>query len=146
MARQVSVGGEGCRLLLSISAYEFPDLDDRDDGNWLFGIVELKAGTTGEFKATHRVMPRADELARFRDDLRPLVETLNGEATLHHIEEQFGCTVSLKDGKGELTAFVAEHIGAILRVKQCPTDQSYLAATLRDLDALLDEFPPRGLR
>jgi hypothetical protein len=144
MTREASIGGEGCRLLISVSAYEFPDMDDRDDGNWLIGSVELNVGRTGSFRAFHRVMPRADELAGFRDELRPIVETLNGEATLRHLEEQFGCTVSLKDGKGELTAFVAEHFGSILRVERCETDQSYLAATLRDLDALLEEFPARG--
>ncbi len=144
MASEVRIGGRGCQLRLSVGAYEFPDADDLDDANWLTGDVELEAGITGTFRACHRVMPRADELAQFRDELRSLLETLNGEATLRHMEEQFGCTVSLKDGKGPLTAFVGEHVGSILRVERCETDQSYLSQALRDLDALMGEFPVRG--
>jgi len=144
MASEASVCGQGCRLRLSVSAYEFPDADDFDDANWLIGSVDLEAGTTGSFKASHRITLRADELAQFRDELRPLLDTLKGEATLRHMEKQFGCTVSLKDGKGDLTAFVSEHVGSILRVERCPTDQSYLGITLRGLDLLLSEFPVRG--
>jgi hypothetical protein len=146
VSSEVSIGGDGCRLRLTVDAYEFPDIEDFDDANWLVGKVELEAGVTGSFRASHRVTPRTDDLTLFRDELRPIVDTLSGEATLHHLEEQFGCTVSLTDGKGALTAFVGEHIGSTLRVEQCETDQSYLAQTLRELDALLTEFPVRGRR
>jgi hypothetical protein len=60
------------------------------------------------------------------------------------MEEQFGCTVSLKDGKGDLFASVGEHVGSILRVERCETDQSFLGTALRDLDSLLDQFPVKG--
>lgn len=144
MAIEANIRGQGCRLRLSVSRYEFADAEDFDDANWLIGEVELEAGITGEFRASHRVALRADELTLFRDQLQPLVETLNGTATLHHLEEQVGCAVSLKDGSGTLTAFVREHVGSILRVEQCETNQSYLAQTLRELDALVGSFPIRG--
>jgi hypothetical protein len=82
MTSDAVVRGQGCRLLLSVEGYEFPDADDFDDANWLIGSVELEAGTTGSFRAFHRVTFRADELAQFRDELRPIADTLNGEATL----------------------------------------------------------------
>jgi hypothetical protein len=144
MTSDAVVRGQGCRLLLSVEGYEFPDADDFDDANWLIGSVELEAGTTGSFRAFHRVTFRADELAQFRDELRPIADTLNGEATLRHMERQFGCAIALKDGKGDMTAFVGEHVGSVLRVERCPTDQSYLGAAIRDLDSLLSEFPIRG--
>jgi hypothetical protein len=41
---------------------------------------------------------------------------------------------------------VSEHLGSELRVRDCKTDQFYLARTVRDLDALLTKFPVRGRR
>jgi hypothetical protein len=146
MANEFAVGGEGCRLVLCVSAYERPEAQDFNDANWLTGEVELEAGTSGPFKATHRVALRADELKRFRDDLVPVVESMTGTATLSHLEEQVGCTIDLDNGRGTLTAFVGEHVGAELTVRDCKTDQSYMAQTLRELDAVLDEFPVRGER
>jgi hypothetical protein len=143
---EVTIGGDGCRLVLRVDAYEFPDAVDFDDGNWLIGEVEMKAGIAGSFTVKLRVTVRANELAEFRDQLVPMVESLNGEATLRHMEEQVGCEIALKDGKGSMSAFVREHLGSEQRVWDRPTDQSFLAATLRDLDALLAEFPPRGKR
>ncbi len=143
---EATVGGDECRLVIRVSAYEFPDAVDFDDANWLIGEVELNSGFTGSFTASHRVTLRADELAEFRDELAPLVQSLTGDATLRHMERQLGCKVTLDDGKGDLTAFVGEHIGSELRVRDCKTDQSYLARTVRDLDALLSAFPVRGRR
>ena len=73
MATEAAVAGDGCRLVLRVSAYERPEAQDFDDANWLKGEVELEAGIAGSFKATHRVALRADELKRFRDDLLPVV-------------------------------------------------------------------------
>jgi uncharacterized protein YlxW (UPF0749 family) len=77
--------------------------------------------------------------ARFRDKLRALLETVSGEATLQHLEEEFGAKVTLKAGVGELEVFVAE-----LRVADVRTDQSHLARTLRELDDAVAAFGVRG--
>jgi hypothetical protein len=52
--------------------------------------------------------------------------------------------VTLKAGVGELEAFVAENVGAELRVKDVRTDQSYLAQTLRELSGAVAAFSVRG--
>jgi hypothetical protein len=143
---EVAVAGDDCRLVLRVSAYEFPDAVDVNDANWLIGEVEMKAGHSGSFTASHRVTLRADEMAQFRDELVPLVKSLKGAATLRHLEEQVGCTVTLDEGTGNLTAFIGEHVGSELRIRDCKTDQSYLAQTVHDLNALLSEFPARGRR
>ena len=53
--------------------------------------------------------------ARYDWSVRTFLETLTGEATLEHLEIQFGVKVTLDAGAGELEAFVAEHLGARLR-------------------------------
>jgi hypothetical protein len=60
----------------------------------VIGEVELTAGSTGRFTARHSASIRTDELARFRVALDPLLEALSGEATLEHLEEQFGAKVT----------------------------------------------------
>jgi hypothetical protein len=73
-----------------------------------------------------------------------VLQALAGEASLADLEGQFGARINLKAGAGELTAFIAEHAGAELRVTGVRTDQSYLAETLRGLDAAVAAFGVRG--
>ena len=87
---------------------------------------------------------RTNELAAFRDQLAALVETLNGEAVLTHIEEEAGCTIRLKSGVGDLEAFVRDQVTAELRVAEVRTDQSYLQVSLEDMNALVTSFPVKG--
>jgi hypothetical protein len=144
VAMEATVAGHGCRLVLRVSAYEWPDEVSGSDANWLTGEVELRAGRTGEFRARQPAALRTDELAQFRDDLHETVESLNGTARLRHLEAQVGCTIELAHGRGNLSAFIKEHVGSELQVRRCETDQSYLAQTVRELDALVEAFPVRG--
>ena len=96
------------------------------------------------FYARHGAAPRTQELAQFRDQLQEVVASLNGTATLHHLESQAGCTVDLANGRGSLRAFIKEHAGSELHVHEGETDQSYLAQAVRDLDAMIEMFPVRG--
>lgn len=144
VAMEATVAGHGCRLVLRVSAYEWPDEVSGSDANWLTGEVELQTGQTGVFHARHRAALRTEELAQFRDELQEVVASLNGTVTLHHLESRVGCTVELASGRGSLSAFVKEHVGSELRVRQCETDQSYLAQTVRELDAIVERFPVRG--
>lgn len=121
------MAGEGCRLVLRVTGYERPEEESGSDANWLTGNVELLAGRTGSFRATHGVAFRTAELEAFRNELREVVESLNGTATLHHMEAQLGCTVTLSHGRGSLTAFVQEHIGSELRSARLrPTSRTSL--------------------
>jgi hypothetical protein len=95
MAMEATVVGHGCRLVLRVSAYEWPDEVSGSDANWLRGEVELQAGRTAVFHACHGAALRTEDLAQFRDELREVVASLNGTATLHHLESQVGCTVEL---------------------------------------------------
>jgi hypothetical protein len=127
---EATVVGQGCRLVLRVSAYQWPDEVSGWDANWLTGEVELQARRTGWFHARHGVVLRTQELAQFRDELQEVVASLSGTATLHHLESQVGCAVELANGRGSLSAFVKEHVGSELYVYECETGQSYLAKTV----------------
>jgi hypothetical protein len=143
--REVAVKGEGLRLSLRVAGYERPALGSGADANWLVGEAEITANAGGEFRARRSVALRTEELAAFRDAVRRLVQELDGEATLTHIEDEVGCTIRLHRGTGELDAFVREHVPGIeLRVERARTDQSYLQTTAEQLDALVAAYPIKG--
>jgi hypothetical protein len=141
---EVHIAGDGCRLTLRLLGWENPELVTGSDANWVRGEIELVANSTGRFTASHSVSVLTGELERFRDELRTLLEDLDGEAAFEHLEAQFGVKATLKAGTGELELFVTEHVGAELRVTDVRTDQSYLGRTLRELDAAVAEFGVRG--
>lgn len=143
--REVLLAGDGFRLLLGVAGYERPSLDTGADANWLIGRVEMTADAGGSFRASRGVALRTEEVAAFRDALRRLVEELDGEATLTHMEDEVGCTIRLHRGTGELDAFVREHVpGLELRADRVRTDQSYLQEAAKQLDALVAAFPIKG--
>jgi ribosome-associated protein YbcJ (S4-like RNA binding protein) len=142
MSVEAAISGEGFRLVLRVHGYERPTLDSGSDANWLMAEAELTA--SGSYQARDAVSLRTEELLAFRDQLAQLVENLNGEAELSHLEGQVGCTVRLQAGRGEATAFLRQHVGAELRISGMKTDQSYLQHALHDFDALARDFPVRG--
>jgi hypothetical protein len=144
MPLEAVIAGEGFRLVLRVLRYEFPTLDSGADANWIVGEVEMTASTSGAFSGRHAVSLRTEELAEFRDQLAEIVESLDGRAALQHLEDQVGCTITLRRGSGEFEGFVREHIGADLRVSGLRTDQSYLQESLRAFDAIVRKFPVRG--
>jgi hypothetical protein len=144
MATSATISADGCALVVRVDGYERPQLESGPDANWLQGEVELTASTGGRFSARQPVSLRTDQLARFRDQLASVVESLDGEAVLDHMEEQVGCTVRLARGVGEFEGFVRDHSGAELRVTSIRADQSYLQLALQELDALVATFPVKG--
>jgi hypothetical protein len=146
MSIEAEIKAHGCSFVLEIDGYEFPDLPaDYHDANWLVGRVELEAGSVGRFSGRLRVTPFAPDLHAFRDQLAVLDRDLSGTATLAHLEDQFGIEISLQSGKGELSAFIGEHVGASVKVEGCELDQSYIRQALAQVDALAKAFPVRRL-
>lgn len=97
------------------------------------------------FSARRAVSLRTDELVSFRDEVKRLVDELDGQAQFSHLEGEVGCTIRLRRGRGELEAFILKHVpGVELRIERVPTDQSYLQETANQLDALVAAFPVRG--
>jgi hypothetical protein len=91
MATSATISADGCALVVRVDGYERPQLESGPDANWLQGEVELTASTGGRFSARQPVSLRTDQLVRFRDQLASVVESLDGEAVLDHMEEQVGC-------------------------------------------------------
>jgi hypothetical protein len=144
MGVEVSLYGDRCRLVLRIDRYAYPAVTTGSDANWLAGEVELTAGETGTFRATHRVALRTDELAGFRDQLRRLDREASGEAHFEHLEEQVGITVRLSAGKRTLSVVVREPLGAELRVQDAGIGESAIREALAELEAVVAAYPVRG--
>lgn len=143
---EASIRGEGCRLVLRVERYAYPEETAGSDANWLDGEVELTVATGGSYRARERVSLVTDELERFRDQLRSLDADLEGEATLEHLEEQMGLTVRLEAGRGTLAGVVRQPVGAELRFHDVEIDQTSVREALRELDGLVRAFPVRGPR
>jgi hypothetical protein len=143
--REGVVGGEGFRLVLKVFGYERPSLETGADANWLAGEVELTFSTGGRFSAGSHVSLRTEELATFHEQLTHIVSALDGKAALTHMEGEVGCEVTLQRGSGEFHGFVRQHVPDVeLRVAGARTDQSYLQESVRQLDAVVREFPVKG--
>jgi hypothetical protein len=143
VAVELSLAGEGCRLVVRVERYAYPDVTSGTDANWLAAEVELTAGRTGTFRAAHRVALRTDELAQFRDQLRLLDRDASGEAYFEHLEEQVGVTVRLSAGSGTMSVAVREHVGPELRFADVAVDPSLVRRALGELDAAVAAFPAR---
>jgi len=144
MTVNAAVRAHGFDLTLHVERYERPREPTGSDANWLVGTITLNVGTTGAFTAKHQVSLFTSDLERFTDELRVLDRDLSGEAALHHIEGQLELHIKLASGKGALSGFVREHIGAALSFDQIATDQTYIRETLEQFDALMSAFPVRG--
>lgn len=141
---EATIAGDEFRLVLRVSGYERPALESGADANWLVGEADLHADSSGAFGARRAVSLRTEELEAFHRELAQLVERLEGEATLRHMEDEVGCTIRLRHGRGEFDGFVRSHVGPELRLTGMPTDQSFLQQAVRELAAITHEFPVRG--
>ena len=144
VAAELSLRGEGCRLVLRIDRYAYPAVTTGSDANWLAGEVELTAGTTGAYRAAHRVALRTDELMHFRDQLRRLERASTGEAHFEHLEEQVGITVRLSAGKRTLSVVVRELVGPELRFQDAELGETAIREALAELEAVVAAYPVRG--
>jgi hypothetical protein len=123
---------------------EFPDAQDRWDGNWL--QVTAQCAQAGALVAAGGPILDAADLQRFRDELVALHTSGSGQAELHGAEPHIRLRVAAPAGVGDMR----------VRVELTPEpqsqghwfeyrlDPSYLAESIRQLDAVLEQFPVRG--
>jgi hypothetical protein len=131
---------------LSVHRRQFPDAQDRWDGNWL--CVTAQCAQAGAIVAAVGPILEAVDLARFRDELIALAAAGTGEAVLRGEEPNLVVRVTTPDGLGQWQ----------VRVELTPeprsqghwfvfaVDPSYAAEAVRQLDAVLALFPVRGRR
>ena len=98
------------------------------------------------FKGKARAALRTTELIEFGSQLRPLHETLSGTAEFTTLEGQLHLQLE-GDGKGHinLKGEVMDQAGVGNRLHfSLEFDQSRLADSVRDLDAVISKFPVRS--
>lgn len=126
---------------LWVHGRQYPEAEDQWDGNWLNVTVHL--GQSGaSVWATGPILDSIG-LMRFRDELARLYETLSGEAVLESHEPNVRVRVASSDGAGHL------HVRAEITPDnlsqghwfEFEIDQSYLPATVAQLESVLMEFP-----
>jgi hypothetical protein len=129
---------------LSVHRRQFPDAQDRWDGNWL--CVTAQCAQAGAIVAAGGPILEAGDLQRFRDDLASMSAGRGREAVLRGAEPNLVVGVTALDGLGQWQ----------VRVELTPdppsqghwftfaVDPSYAAEAVRQLDAVLALFPVRG--
>jgi len=130
------------RIEVDVLRYERSPVGDYHDDNWLTAKVRVAAGG---FRGAVDAAILTEELARFLDSLRPLYQSLRGTAQFTTLEEQLRMVLS-GDGKGriELVGEVADQPGIGNRLHfALHFDQSQLAASIRDLESVISQFPVR---
>ena len=85
---------------LWIHGRQFPDAQDKWDGNWL-NVTAHCGQAEASVWATGAILDSIG-LTRFRDELERLHETLSGEAVLESHEPNVRVRVSSSDGAGHL--------------------------------------------
>jgi hypothetical protein len=139
-APTIELGG----FQVSVHRREFPDAQDRWDGNWL--QVTAQCAQAGAIVAAGGPILDAADLQRFRDELVALHATGSGQADLHGAEPHIRIRVIAAVAMGDVR----------VRVELTPEPQSQghwfaytldpsdLAESIRQLDAVLEQFPVRG--
>ena len=131
------------RIAIDVVSYERPTSGDYDDDNWVVTQIEVRVRG---FKGKARAALRTTELIEFGSKLRPLHETLSGTAEFTTLEGQSHLQLE-GDGKGpiNLKGEVMDQAGVGNRLHfSLEFDQSRLADSVRDLDAVISKFPVRS--
>jgi hypothetical protein len=106
--------------------------------------VEVVAGA---FRGFVSAALRADELQSFRDAIKRLDDSLQGEAVLSSMEDWLNLRITVdRAGHLEVSGNVSDRpgVGNQLTFTIDGLDQSYLRHVLEGLDAILAAFPVVG--
>jgi len=139
---KVSIAGHGASTMIEIFGYERPSAENEADANWLKCRVTISAAEiNGSFHAEFRT----HEFARFRDALKPVLIRLGGEATFETIERELECKIELTGTGGAHVHTVAKTRGMVAWeiLFSYESDQSFLAESLRELEAIIAKYPVR---
>jgi len=133
----------GEHVSIEVLSYQYPDLTDVDDGNWLFSQISVRAGMwQGSVQATLRT----EDFPEFYRQIKELYQNPVSTAKYETLEGWLNLTLS-GDRFGHIniegSALDAPGIGNELRF-HFQIDQSYLPAILASLEALEAEYPIRG--
>lgn len=135
-------GLNGGSLVVRIKSRLF-DVDDWWDGNWLRAEIATRcAGFSGTIYTDFHV----DEIARLKEELQALYDTLRGTVTFEHRERQLDLTFE-GDGLGHI--FIrgvarANASGDNALSFALEVDQTILSGVIHQVSDLLEKYPIRG--
>jgi len=137
-------GSEYERLAVEVRGYSYPGATDAGDGNWLTCMVSIAAGG---FRGTVDCSLRTEDFVAFESALLRLGENPRGAAEFSTMEGQLSLLIT-GDGLGhfEIRGEVADQpgVGNSLRWR-LEVDQTQLAGTLRQVQAVTECLPVRGV-
>ena len=131
------------RIEVDVQGYERAPSGEYWDDNWLKVKIQVRVGGF-QGKATASIM--TSELTEFASELRPLYETLKGNAEFTTLEQQLSLRLA-GDGNGhiELRGDVEDRAGMGNRLHfTLQFDQSELKASIHELDKVISLFPVRS--
>jgi hypothetical protein len=145
-AKSVTFVGDGLELVLSVDGYEF-EVAEGWDRDWLNGSVRLGLeDRDGSFEARVSVFWRADELARFEEQLRsgsPARKSRTSRvAELTTLEDQVELQIEVRLGEAQICGRVETERGGI-ELGWVATTAEQLEAALGQLAKLTQRFPAR---
>jgi hypothetical protein len=139
-AEQIKFAGEQGSLVIEISGYERPGAEDQDDANWLRSEVTIKIGPfSGAFKSAFMTY----DLIGLHDRLKNGLAALSGTLSFQNTEHDIAFDIEFdKRGAATISGTAHPHRTPEASLKfGFDTDQSYLAQTLSQLEAVLRKFP-----
>jgi hypothetical protein len=138
----VVIGGENdARISIEIRAYERGDVGDFEDSNWLNCTFEV---AVERFTARAEASFRIEEFEDFLAQLSPLIEPLEGTAKFDTLENQLSIVVKMSDrGTCRISGHATDHTHCTLQFS-FESDQTFLRPAIRELKAIVGEFPVRN--
>jgi len=140
MSEQITVNGHRGSLIINVSSYERPDANDPDDANWLKSDATIKVGV---FTGAFRFSLTTYDLITFYQAFKTGLSTLSGTVPFRTTESDIVLEI-LFDSRGSAVIKGCfepqESLEASLRFR-FDSDQSYLAQTAFQLDAVIRRFP-----
>ena len=142
MTEQIKFACEQGALTIEVCGYERPGAEDQDDANWLRCEVSIKAGPfSGAFKSAFTT----HDLIALAERLRGTLAALSGTVSFQNSEQDIVFDIAFdKRGTASINGTAQPHraLEACLTFR-FDTDQSCLAQTLRQLEAVLRSFPAK---
>lgn len=140
MDTQIKIAGEQGSLTIEVHGYERPSAKDPDDANWLRCDLTIKAGPfTGAFKCALTTY----DLFAFAERLKSSLAVLSGTASFQNTEQDIAFEIDFdRRGTARIQGTAQPHrsLEGSLGFR-FDTDQTYLAQSLRQLEAVLRSFP-----
>lgn len=142
---QIQIAGEQGGLTIEVQGYERPWANDQDDANWLKCHIAIKAGPfTGTFKSSFTTY----DLVALAERLKGALGTLAGTVSFENSEGDVVLEIIFdKRGAATIQGTAQPHRSPEGSLTfRLDTDQTYLAQSLRQLNAVIRSFPVKQVQ